>query len=356
MHAAGKRPRIGSAVGISAALNEFGRFPVDVRVHDEPRQQLAELFAALDRDGDGLLRPGDLPGCWEQVSRELDTTGTGEVSPRSFVANLQRLALTRPCAAHAGPEGDEAATNSHMVARLTESLNAALLELCAELRALAMNSRYQQGPVIGEGSFAVVRRATDCTNGATFALKLVLKSSSTEDEFLSELGVLRKIGRHRRVAGLVDSWANRDSWALLLDLTSGCEVFEAIARKGSFSEADASTLIRQLCDALSYIHGLGVVHRDVKPENLLLRECHPSSDAGANQLDCVLCDFGLAAPIPAQGGQSRVQCTVSICESQSVRTGVCESLSLWPCACRLRWHDPLHVPRALSRRPVLNSR
>lgn len=312
MHA-GKRPRIGSDVhvGISATLDEFGCFPIDLRMHDGPRQQLSELFATLDKDGDGVLRPNDFPGCWEQVSRELDTTGTGEVSPRSFVANLQRLALARPCPP-AGPQGDgEAVTNGQMAARLSESINAALLEVCSELRTLAMNSRYQQGPVIGKGSFAVVRRATDCTNGATFALKLVLKSSSTEDEFLSELNVLRRIGRHKRVAGLVDSWVDRDAWALLLDLTSGREVFDAIARNGSFSEADASTLIRQLCDALSYIHGLGVVHRDIKPENIMLREFHPSSEAETLQLDCVLCDFGLAAPIPAQGGQARVQRTFS---------------------------------------------
>lgn len=304
---AGKRPRTGPAsvdLGIRTALDEYGSFPLDLQLHGVPRQQLAELFSTLDRDGDGLLRPSDLPRCWEQVSAQLDTTGVGEISPRQFVVNLQRLALARPYEHAAYDHADKQSapiTLGQLAARVAESLNTALLGICMELRALAMESRYVRGPVIGEGSFSVVRRATDCTDGQTFALKLVLKSSTTNVEFASELAVLRKIGRHKRLAGIVESWENRDSWALLLDLTSGREVFDAIAHKGSFSEADAAALIRQLCDALSYIHGLGVIHRDIKPENVLLRESHVSCDISSSQIDCVLCDFGLAATVPAQG-------------------------------------------------------
>lgn len=304
---AGKRPRTSTVGSISVALDEFASFPA-LRLRDGPRQQLAELFAILDRDDDGLLRPDDLPRCWSQVSAELDSTAVGEISPRAFVANMQRLALARPCTLATLENATKSTSHNQLAALLADSLDAALLKVCNELRALAMNSRYMRGPVIGEGAFAIVRRATDCTTGAMFALKAVLKSTTTKTEFESELSVLRKVGRHERLAGLVESWEDRDSWVLLLDLTSGCEVFDAIASKGCFSEADASTLIRQLCSALSYIHGLGIVHRDIKPENILLRERHTNRDVEMMQLDCVLCDFGLAATAPARG--SRSDCSV----------------------------------------------
>jgi len=259
MPPAAKRPRAaaeadGCGGSVGAALDALPAYPNGgPRLHDQARQQLVELFGMLDRDGDGVLGPGDLPGCWDKVSSELDTDRAGAISPREFVLSLQRMALAR--------------------SPIAESLDSALLQTCGELHALAANSRYTFGPMLGEGSFAVVRRVTDRCDGTKFALKLVLKSTSSKEDLAAELGVLRKVGRHERLAGLVDSWENNDSWALLLDLASGGEVFDAIAQMGTFSEADAATLIRQLCGALSYIHSLGVVHRDIKPENILLREC-----------------------------------------------------------------------------------
>ncbi|PIO70310.1 kinase domain protein [Teladorsagia circumcincta] len=54
-----------------------------------------------------------------------------------------------------------------------------------------------------------------------------------------------------------------------MELVTGGELFDRIVAKGSYTEKDASHLIRQVLHAVSFMHGNGVVHRDLKPENLL---------------------------------------------------------------------------------------
>jgi serine/threonine protein kinase len=62
---------------------------------------------------------------------------------------------------------------------------------------------------------------------------------------------------------------------------------------GGLAVADTRAYMLQLCRALEYTHGQGVVHRDVKPENLLVTRAHPS-EGGAGSGTLKLCDFGVA--------------------------------------------------------------
>lgn len=57
---------------------------------------------------------------------------------------------------------------------------------------------------------------------------------------------------------------------LILDLVSGGEMFEHLINYGAYSEADAARLMYEIASALAFLHGVGVVHADLKPENLLL--------------------------------------------------------------------------------------
>ena len=75
---------------------------------------------------------------------------------------------------------------------------------------------------------------------------------------------------------------------LILDLVSGGEMFEHLINYGAYSEADAARLMHEVASALAFIHGVGVVHADLKPENLLL--------CSKNRLDGTIkmIDFGCA--------------------------------------------------------------
>lgn len=76
-------------------------------------------------------------------------------------------------------------------------------------------------------------------------------------------------------------------WLLRYIRVTGGELFDRIVEKGSYTEKDASGLIRQVLEAVDYMHDQGVVHRDLKPENLL----YYSSDEDSK---IMISDFGLS--------------------------------------------------------------
>jgi len=78
---------------------------------------------------------------------------------------------------------------------------------------------------------------------------------------------------------------------LIMELVTGGELFDRIVNRGSYSEKDASHVVRQIVSAIEYLHALGIVHRDLKPENLLYaNESHDS--------DIKIADFGLSRILP----------------------------------------------------------
>ena len=74
---------------------------------------------------------------------------------------------------------------------------------------------------------------------------------------------------------------------LVLDYVEGGELFDRIVDAGSFTEADASRITRQMVEAIQYLHESNIVHRDLKPENLLFK-------ARDNVDEITVTDFGLA--------------------------------------------------------------
>ena len=155
-------------------------------------------------------------------------------------------------------------------------------------------TRYAISSRLGEGTFATVHLCTDLSTGRPHALKTVDKSLGERFQGLDraiemEMEIMRHVGQHPHIAGLVDSFETPDSWGLVLELASGQQVFDRLEENGPFSDADAGALARQVAQALQHIHDRGVCHRDVKPENIL----YTSSSPGAT---VQLCDFGVSLP------------------------------------------------------------
>lgn len=133
-------------------------------------------------------------------------------------------------------------------------------------------------------SGSAVHDASCRRSGRPVRVKLI---ESTGAEAGRELRVLQRVGTHRHVAGLLDSYDLRRHLALVLDRPSGGEVLEVLAARGPYSERDASHLVRQLAAALEHLQQLGVAHRNVQPDRLR----HESDVPGAF---LKLCDFSLA--------------------------------------------------------------
>ena len=105
------------------------------------------------------------------------------------------------------------------------------------------------------------------------ALKKISKRYTNSSEFKTETDALLRIfdnGGHPNISGLRDMYEDYSYFYLILDLVSGGEMFEHLINYGAYSEADAARLMFEVASALAFLHGVGVVHADLKPENLLL--------------------------------------------------------------------------------------
>ena len=137
-----------------------------------------------------------------------------------------------------------------------------------------MASLYDIDPVpLGEGSFGEVYAVTDKRTGERLALKKIGKEFTDKVEFQKEMNALlhvRACGGHPNVCMLRENFETQDNFILILDLIRGGELFDHLINHGAYSEADAARLTREVASALSFLHGIGVVHADLKPENLML--------------------------------------------------------------------------------------
>ncbi|KAM9838156.1 serine/threonine-protein kinase DCLK3 [Aulostomus maculatus] len=148
---------------------------------------------------------------------------------------------------------------------------------------------YEIGRVVGDGNFAVVRECRRCDDGQTLAVKIVERSKLIGREHMmqNELSLLGSLC-HPRIVRLFAHHHTHTHSYLVMELVSGGDLFEAISERGRFSEAEAGLMVSDVSEALHYIHCRSIVHRDVKPENLLLEQVA----AGISRLK--LGDFGLA--------------------------------------------------------------
>ena len=127
---------------------------------------------------------------------------------------------------------------------------------------------------LGEGTFGAVYSGTNRATGETVAIKKITKSCTDQVVFQNEMQVLLELrdhGGHPNICGLQAAFDSDDGhYYLVLDLIAGGELFHHLCEQGPYSEADAARLVREVASALNFMHGLGVVHGDLKPENLML--------------------------------------------------------------------------------------
>ncbi len=158
-----------------------------------------------------------------------------------------------------------------------------------------MAGRYTVEREVARGGAARVFMAYDL-DGKPMALKVLhpqLAVSVTADRFLREISFLKDID-HPRIGKLVDSGENEWLVYYVMPYVGGPTIREHLAKVKQASISDTLRIAHDLLDALEYAHEKNIVHRDVKPENIVL------SSEGA-----VLLDFGIARAI-ARAGTDRL--------------------------------------------------
>ena len=150
--------------------------------------------------------------------------------------------------------------------------------------------RYQVGRELGRGGMARVYLARDLKHGRDVAIKVIrpeLSASLGHERFLREIAIAARLN-HPNILALYDSGEVAGSLYFVMPYQEGQSLRQRLGQHGALPVADALRVLRDVAQALAYAHEHGVVHRDVKPDNVML-----SSGAA------VVTDFGIAKAVSA---------------------------------------------------------
>src|SRR5262249_35231963 len=141
-----------------------------------------------------------------------------------------------------------------------------------DLVAGALDSRYRIERELGRGGMATVYLATDAKHGRSVAVKVLLPEITAAmgaEQFLREIQVAARL-THPHILPLHDSGGSDGLLYYVMPYIEGESLRERLAREERLPVTEAVQLGREVADALEYAHSHGVIHRDVKPENILL--------------------------------------------------------------------------------------
>ena len=157
---------------------------------------------------------------------------------------------------------------------------------------------YEIADLLGEGGFGVVYRARQETVLRDVAVKVIKPKYANSPEFIrrfeSEAQVVARL-EHPHIVPLYDYWRDPDGAYLVMRYLRGGSLRDLIERQGKLDTDLASKVLEQIGSALTFAHRNGVVHRDVKADNIFMDE-----DGNA-----YLSDFGIAKEVGADVGDGQ---------------------------------------------------
>ena len=167
----------------------------------------------------------------------------------------------------------------------------------------ALADRYRIERELGAGGMATVYLAEDLKHDRKVAIKVLhpdLGAALGAERFLSEIKTTAKL-QHPHVLPLLDSGAADGLLYYVMPLVTGETLRDRLAREQQLPIGDAVSIASEVADALGYAHAQGIIHRDVKPENILLQGGH-----------ALVADFGIALAVQQAGGARMTQTGLSL--------------------------------------------
>jgi serine/threonine protein kinase len=148
-------------------------------------------------------------------------------------------------------------------------------------------NKFRVDAVLGEGGMGIVYRAWDMVLERTVALKMIHRRHTPNEisfrRFLAEAQILAKL-EHPNIVQVYDLLEHEESWFIVMQYVEGMTLANVIEREAPMPYRRVSPICKQILAALSYAHRAGVIHRDIKPGNVIL----------AREGAVKVADFGLA--------------------------------------------------------------
>jgi len=166
----------------------------------------------------------------------------------------------------------------HLTSDTGPDLESILVGEGLSLRKEAFEKAYRVGPVLGKGGFGTVYAGERTKDMLPVAIKHILKSKigqwcKSEDGKVVPLEVclLRKVCGTRGIVRLLDFYERPDSYILILERPPDCkDLFDFITERGVLAEQVAQRFLKQIVDTVLACQERGVIHRDIKDENILV--------------------------------------------------------------------------------------
>jgi serine/threonine-protein kinase len=152
----------------------------------------------------------------------------------------------------------------------------------------ALQDRYEIQRELGRGGMATVYLAQDLRHQRPVALKVLANgfaASISAERFLREIRVAARLN-HPHIVPLHDSGEAGGTLFYVMPFVEGESLEQRLQRERQLPVETALRIVRDVADGLAHAHGLGIVHRDIKPGNILLMGSH-----------ALLADFGIARAV-----------------------------------------------------------
>lgn len=147
-----------------------------------------------------------------------------------------------------------------------------------------ISSTYILGKTIGSGRYGIVRKALKNDSSEIFAIKRIKKNPDRETCYLTREAEIMKELSHKNIVKLIDTYEDQHFFFLVIEFCQEGDLSRKLKNRQKFSEEIAKIYMNQILKAIDYLHKNNILHRDIKPGNIMIHK--------NNELK--LADFGLS--------------------------------------------------------------
>ncbi|KAL4466496.1 hypothetical protein ABPG72_016637 [Tetrahymena utriculariae] len=183
---------------------------------------------------------------------------------------------------------------------------------------------------LGEGSIGVVRRVIEKKTGEEKAMKVIPKNAQDKDQELQltmEIDILKQLD-HPSILKMYEFYQDKKNFYIITEIVKGGELFDKIVDINQFNEVDAAYIFNQIISVVQYIHEKKIMHRDLKPDNVLLE--YDSSSQNSTKYSIKVIDWG-SATFFDEKKQTKIVGTPFYIAPEVLRKSYTEKSDIWTC-------------------------